>query len=582
MGVQFPLKKEGPEAARERLQKRHSALIAVRSEQMADWEDIADYILPRQIRIDPRNVNRKVGGASKIYNSRAGRGVRICASGMNAGITSKARRWFSLTTPSSDLANDPEVKAWLHFVEELIREALAKSNFYKALAQLYYHLVAFGTSAMLIEEDHEEALRCYVFPLGEYSLTLSARLQVNGVYRDLCMSVAQLVEHFGYDACSREVRKAFDDHEFERLIEIVHVVEPNRELQLGKLDVTGKKWLSLWYEKATEPSEGFLRARGYRDFPVMAPRWMTLGLDVYGVGPGHEALPDTKGLQQLAKRKLQITDKLTEPPMVVPPNLGVNSMLPGQLIAVSEADGVKQVRAAYSPDPAAIPAIREDVQDHEGRIDSAFFADLFLLLANDNRSNVTATEVTERHEEKMLQLGPVLEALEDELLDPAIDRVFSILLEKGVIPPPPESLFGSELRVEYISILAQAQKMLGITSLERFAGYASSLAQNINPQVLDLIDADALLREYSGMLGMKPDLLVAQQLVKKLRAMKAQQKQQLDTMNQMLQGSQAAKNLSGATLQDDNALARMLGAMPGVAAGAAGAGPGAMQAGGAA
>jgi DNA-binding IscR family transcriptional regulator len=46
----------------------------------------------------------------------------------------------------------------------------------------------------------------------------------------------------------------------------------------------------------------------------------------------------------------------------------------------------------------------------------AYYADLFLMLANDDRSNVTATEIAERHEEKLLMLGPVLERLHNEML----------------------------------------------------------------------------------------------------------------------------------------------------------------------
>ena len=46
-----------------------------------------------------------------------------------------------------------------------------------------------------------------------------------------------------------------------------------------------------------------------------------------------------------------------------------------------------------------------------GAINACFFADLFLMLANQTDTRMTATEVAERHEEKLLMLGPVLERL---------------------------------------------------------------------------------------------------------------------------------------------------------------------------
>jgi len=52
----------------------------------------------------------------------------------------------------------------------------------------------------------------------------------------------------------------------------------------------------------------------------------------------------------------------------------------------------------------------------ENRIERSFYVDLFLMLANSDRRQITAREIEERHEEKMLMLGPVLQRLNDELL----------------------------------------------------------------------------------------------------------------------------------------------------------------------
>jgi len=80
-----------------------------------------------------------------------------------------------------------------------------------------------------------------------------------------------------------------------------------------------------------------------------------------------------------------------------------------------------------------------DINDVRQRIQSAFYADLFLMVSQQSQ-NMTATEVAERHEEKMLMLGPVLERLQNELIDPLIEITFSAMVNAGVLPPPPPPL----------------------------------------------------------------------------------------------------------------------------------------------
>ena len=106
----------------------------------------------------------------------------------------------------------------------------------------------------------------------------------------------------------------------------------------------------------------------------------------------------------------------------------------------------------------------------------------------------------------MQQLGAVLEALNDELLDPLLDLLFDINLEAGLIPPPPPELQGRELKPEYISIMAAAQKLLSTTGLERVASFVANLGQH-DPSALDKLDMDVLIDEYAEALGVPPGVI---------------------------------------------------------------------------
>ena len=83
-------------------------------------------------------------------------------------------------------------------------------------------------------------------------------------------------------------------------------------------------------------------------------------------------------------------------------------------------------------------------------------------------ARATATEIAERHEEKMLMLGPVLERLNAEMNDRLIAMTFDRMVQVGMLPPVPQELQGIDLNVEFVSILAQAQRAVATNAVDRF------------------------------------------------------------------------------------------------------------------
>jgi hypothetical protein len=155
---------------------------------------------------------------------------------------------------------------------------------------------------------------------------------------------------------------------------------------------------------------------------------------------------------------------------------------------------------------------------------------------------MTATEVAERHEEKLLMLGPVMERLHNELLDPLIDMTFQRMLEAGVIPPPPQELQGMELSVEFVSMLAQAQRAIGTNSVDRYVANLGAVA-SFKPDVLDKFDADKWADSYADMLGVDPNLIVGTDQVAVVRQARAKMEAQRAQMEQVKQMSEVGRNL---------------------------------------
>jgi hypothetical protein len=519
------------------------------------WQDLSDHILPRRSRFLTSERN-KIKQNEKIINSTPRRSQRVLASGMMAGVTSPARPWFRFTTPDLSMMDNPFVQIWLWHVEERIRMVLARSNVYNCLHNVYNDLGTFGTAALHIEEDAEDLVRGYNYPIGQYALQTSPRLSVDTVYREQLFTVDQLVRRFGYRNCSSLVQNKYDRHELDSVVEVLHVIQPNRDHLPKALGHRGKPYRSVWMEIGQvvkgrtvqigdDNPTGFLLESGYYEFPILCPRWDVNGDDVYGSSPGMDAIGDCKALQHLERRKAQLVDKATAPPMVGPSSI-LNrriSLLAGDYNPIDNTANGQKVEAAMVVQPATIQFVNELIQRHEERIEAAYYADLWLMLAESDRREITAREVAERHEEKMLQLGPVLERLQDELLDPLIDRVFGILLRGGHIPPPPPEIQDVELKIEYVSILTQAQKLLMVTSLERTAGFAIQASQ-ARPDILDLFDWDEFGRQYANSMGLPPQIVLPSEEVAKIREARAKQQQAQVEAEQAALSAGAARDLS--------------------------------------
>lgn len=517
------------------------------------WIELSEHIMPRKGRFFTTDRNKGDQRNSKILDITGTLAARSLASGMMSGITSPARPWFRLSLPDPKMAQEPGVKQWLDDVQRLLLKIFASSNLYNGLHNLYDELGTFGTACMLILEDYEDVARAHILPIGSFYLGTDDRGEVDTVYREFQMQVKQMVEQFGQDKCSMEVQALYEKGAYDSWIDVIHCIEPNNKQKRDVQTADGKPWLSCYFEKGSR-KEQYLSVKGFDEKPFMAPRWSVTGNDIYGRSPGMDALGDVKQLQLEQKHKATAIAKIVNPPMVGPGSLAKkpSNTLPGGVTYVDTMQGQQGFTPAYQIN-LRINELQMDIQEVQQRIQRAFYEDLFMMLANSDRRQITAREVEERHEEKLLMLGPVLERLQDELLDPLIDRVFAMALRSGILPDVPPQLEGLEMRVEYISIMAQAQKMIGTASVERLAGFAGNLAA-ANPEVLDKLNFDELLESYSDMLGTPAKALRQQAEVDAMRAQRAQQAQMAQMSEMAGQGAQAAKVMSETDTSRNNTL----------------------------
>ena len=551
---------------RQHLDQRLGGLLVDRYSFWVHWREIADYLLPRRYKwlITPNQASRGSPINQRIIDNTATRALRTLAAGMMAGITSPGRPWFRLTLDDPDLAEAPDVRQWLDEVASRMLTVFAESNFYTALGTLYEDLGSFNTAAMIIYEDFDDVIRCYTSCAGEYFLANSDRLAVDTLYRQFVMTTQQMAAKFGVQNCSPTVQQAIrtGGASLSREIIVAHAIEPNGDQWKGERGFRGMPWREAYWEWGSG-THMILARRGFHECPFIAPRWSIVGNDAYGRGPGMDALGDIKQLQVEQKRKAQAIDKMVNPPLVASVELKNEpaSMLPGGVTYANlTGPGSVGIRPVYEVKPD-LSAMAEDLKEVQQRIDDTFFVNLFLMISQLDTTR-TATEIDARREEKLIQLGPVLERFQNEALDPAIDRTFNIMLRAKLLPPIPPELRGQHVKTEYISMLAQAQKAAMTAGLERFVAFVGNSAAAF-PEALDNVDIDEAIDEYAEMLGVSPKVVRPIAEVTKIRAAKAQQQAQQQGMQTSLAAVQGAQVLSKTDVGGgQNALQKMLGNAP--------------------
>lgn len=524
---------DGQGSATENERKRYArlkqSLQRERQTYEAEWKDLAEHFLPNrgQWFLDKRNARRR---SRKLVDGTPRYAARTLASGLMAGLTSPARPWFRLVTPDAGMMEYGPVKEWLYIVEQRMRDVFTRSNLYNTLPVVYSELGVFGTMAMMVEEDRDEVIRTSQYTIGSYWIANNSRLQADTFVREFEMTVRQMEQEFGRDALSEQARSLIECGNREQPMKVTQVIIPARNEGVGSYDEPSMTYRGCYFETANGELENkFLMKGGFKERPFLVGRWEVTGDEAYGYGPASDALGDARQLQFDTRKKAQAVDKHVDPPMVGHPSLrnDQNALLPGVTTFVEMTAGNPGFTPAYVIKPE-IQQLREDILDLRNNIRIAMFENLFLMLSQSDRREITAREIDERHEEKLLMLGPVLERLNDEVLDPLVDRTFKIMTRRSrgywegilvgnpLIPPPPPELENVDLRVEYISMMAQAQRMVATTGLEATAAFATAVGA-INPEVIDKVDVDQLMDEYAQARGVPPTVIRSDDMTAEIR-----------------------------------------------------------------
>lgn len=541
------------------LNRRYEALRTERSGWDTAWSSLSELFLPYRWRSDTDSTaHRQPKLNGRLVNSYGVLAMRTLAAGMQGGMTSPVRPWFRLTAKGHDADGTPGLNAWLEEVTSRMQRVLHESNFYNAVHGLYADLGTFGTG-LLIETADGSGLHFHLVRAGEYVLDVNGKNEVDTFFRRMHMTARQIVDQWGNEVVPESVRlaaKPVNGQGGVTRFTVIHGVFPRKDHTPGRLGPQGKPFASVYWlsDAGTGGKDSILSEGGYDSFPAFAPRWDINGADVYGRSPAMDVAPDCKMLQAMTATLRKMQHKIADPPMAADSSVksygvdinpgGMNYVNMGMLTS----NGVPIV-PIQQPEPQALNYTMQGVQAVEKVVSDGLYVDLFRMLIDDNRRQITATEIQAKQQEKMILVGPVVERLHKELLEPLIIRTYTLMRQYGALPDLPDGMDFAELEVAFESVLAQAQKLTATSSMDQGMAFVFQLAQAA-PDVIDILDTDALVKGYLERVGMPEGCVRDDQSVAQIRQRKAQaqaaQQQQAEAMaatQQAVDMTAAAKNL---------------------------------------
>ena len=121
-----------------------------------------------------------------------------------------------------------------------------------------------------------------------------------------------------------------------------------------------------------------------------------------------------------------------------------------------------------------------------------------------------------------------------------------------MIPPPPDELADQPIKIDYISLLAQAQKMMGLQGMRSYVDMATAVEtlKSSSPDGAIKTNSDFLLDEYAQGLALPPQITRPEEEVNEFKRMQQQMQQMQQQLEALKQTSEAAKNFATADAQN--------------------------------
>jgi hypothetical protein len=491
---------------------RHSGLKADRAPWESLWQDVARYVIPRKAWINTTTMSPNLQNEERLFDNTATLAALKLAGAFVAWLTPAGSPWFAIKPPRPFTQSDRAMR-WASECTELMREYLAKSNFYGVMHESALDVVALGTTPVYC--GHRANIAPFEFQspaTGTYCLEAGGMDGVTGLWMEDQKTAMQLRDIYGEGVLPPRVLLALvDEKRRNEKFKLVQAIFPREGRDVNKADAVNMPFASVHF---LPDEQAILRETGYEEQPFVAQRYLLWPMGghtpVYGYSPSWVALPESRQLNFLQMMSDALAEKMAFPPILV------HEQFEGRVD--SRARGVTYFKDGDSkPEEwqtsGRIDAAMERMAERKKAIREAFHLDTLNMFADLDAGKMTATEIMARKEEKITNIDPTFSRAMTEKIDPLLNRAFSVALRNGWLPLPPPEMLATDSsgqgvipppEFQFSNRFVLAQQATHVSGFLRTVDWAMGMAQ-FQPDILDNFNFDKAARDIARVEGTTPE-----------------------------------------------------------------------------
>ena len=477
------------------------------------YQDVADLMFQREDQI----MRISTPGQEKppLFDNTGAMASMKMVSGLSQNLVPAGQPFFILQASDKDLNEVEVVQRYLADVTNITHEQLFASNFITQFNETLRSLVVFGTSCLFSEFTTFLNFRDY--DVGQYLIMENSKRRVDTIMLKFTFTARQAFEEWGTNAgqlvmeALKTEDKATDNFEF------IHIVRPRKKLNGTLRDNLNMPFESL---EIAVKEEIIVEESGFEEFPYHVTRWTKSSHEVFGRGPGTFALPDVRMLQQSNRDFAENANRQNRPPLEVNQAFdGEVNMSPSAINWVTESG---MIRAVERGALGNFPITKDFIEMKQELVRKIFFNDVFNPLQDLTGDRRNTTEIRERIQEGLQQIGPPIGRINEEFFNTLIPRSVFLLLRNGQLDPPPPELDGQLFKIEYISKFALELKSHQARAFQQTALILGELEPTF-PGITDNLDADEGARELMANVGVSTKGIKPREAVEEIRRIRAEQ-----------------------------------------------------------
>lgn len=438
----------------EQLIQRFDAAKARKMPWISHLRECYEYALPQR-----ENFSMQSKGAKKntaIFDSTAVIGVQKYASRLQASLVPPWRNW-SILAPGSEIPeqDQEETQKGLDNATSIIFDHINHSNFATQCHESFLDL-AVSTGAMTVKratKDGSSVLEFDAVPLAEVFPEEGPNSTIETVWRE-------------HSIPARHIERLWQGAEMSSHLKKKVAEKPDVKVNLIEGTVYEPK-SGMYYMCVIERDEKHICfTEEYEVSPWIVFREMVVPGEVLGRGRIMQVLPDIKTANKVTEFGLR-NAALAIAGIYTAQDDGVINpytmqIAPGMVIPVGSNDHANPTLRPL--DRAGDFNVGELVlTDLRDRINKALFADPY---GNTGQPVKSATEMSLRSQELLMDAGSAFSRLQSEFIEKIIKVVVSILKDAGKLPDI--AVDGKEVTIKHTSPLARAQDQEDLLAMQQF------------------------------------------------------------------------------------------------------------------